>query len=224
MKRMMLPATAALITLTPAVAAAKPPTPAHARAYEHAYHRVAHQLGRRVPGRNIVRDGFAAHQAATDAETVASLGVLERMLAPASTSSTTASGALAGAPSAGGAGVPACASESGTNYSTGASNTNASSGRDWPLPDPALHSGRLRLQSGQRGRPGRLRADDLPAPGRRRLGRLRRLNATRRLTAGRRRPRSGSAGPGAPVQLFRRRGVPAPADLAAGTPVAAPCS
>jgi hypothetical protein len=128
MKRMMLPATAALITLTPAVASAKPPTPAHARAYEHAYHRVAHQLGRRVPGRNIIRDGFAAHRAATDAEAVASLGVLERMLAPATTSSTTPSGALAGAASAGGAGVPACASESGTNYSTGASNTNASSG------------------------------------------------------------------------------------------------
>jgi hypothetical protein len=129
MKRMMLPATAALITLTPAVAAAKPPTAAHARAYEYAYQRVAHQLGRRVPGRNIVRDGFAAHQAATEAETVASLAVLERMLAPVTTTSSAPPiGALAGARSAGGAGVPACASESGTNYSTGVSNTDTSSG------------------------------------------------------------------------------------------------
>ncbi len=85
MKRMLLPATAALITLAPSIAVAKPPTAAHAGAYEHTYHRVAHRLGRRVPGRNIVRDGFSA-------------------------------------------GVPACASESGSNYSTGASNTNGSPG------------------------------------------------------------------------------------------------
>ena len=144
MKRMMLPTMAALITLTPAVAAANPPSAGHARAYEHTYHRVAHQLGRRVPGRNIVRDGFAAHQAATDAETVASLGVLERMLAPAGpASSTSPSAAPAGVPSAGGAGVPACASESGTNYSTGGSNTNASgaTGRYQILPSTAAGYG-----------------------------------------------------------------------------------
>ena len=144
MKRIMLPTMAALVTLTPAVAAAQAPTAAHARAYEHTYSRVAHQFGRRVPGRDIVRDGFAAHQGATDAETVASLGVLERMLAPAGpTNSTSPSGALAGVPTTGGAGVPACASESGTNYSTGATNPNASgaTGRYQILPSTAAGYG-----------------------------------------------------------------------------------
>ncbi len=130
MKRLMLlPVTAVLITLTPGVAAAKPPTAAHARAYERTYQRVARTLGRRVPGRNIVRDGFAAHRPATDAETVASLQVLQRMLIPTTAPATmTASSAFAATPSPGGAGVPACASESGSNYSTGPGNTNGSSG------------------------------------------------------------------------------------------------
>ena len=129
MKRMMLLlATAMLISLTPGLAAAKPPTAAHARAYEHTYHRVSQTFGHRVPGRNIVRDGLAARRPATDAETVSSLHVLQRMLAPAAAPTTTAAAALGAAPSAGGAGVPACASESGSNYSTGAGNTNGSSG------------------------------------------------------------------------------------------------
>ncbi len=138
MKRMLLPVSAALITLTPAVAAAKPPTAAHARAYEHTYHRVMRRLGRRVPGRNIVRDGFAARRAATDAETVTSLHVLERMLTAAVTTAggsavttagaSAANGSPATASTVGAAGVPACASESGTNYSTAAANTNGSSG------------------------------------------------------------------------------------------------
>lgn len=127
MKRMMLATAVALITIAPAVATAKPPTAAHARAYEQTYDRVAHQLGRRVPGRDIVRDGVAADRAATDAETVASLGVLQRMLAPAGANAPPTT-ALAGAASAGGPAVPACASESGTDYSTGAGNTNPSSG------------------------------------------------------------------------------------------------
>lgn len=129
MKRMMLPATAAMITLVPGVAAAKPPTHAHARAYEHAYHAVQHKLGRRVPGRNIVKDGFSRGHAATDAETVHSLQILERMLVPAPTvPATSATAALASGSTAGAGGVPACASESGSNYSTAAANTNASSG------------------------------------------------------------------------------------------------
>ena len=49
----------------------KLPTPAHARAYERAYEQVAHRLGRRAPGRNIVKDGVARNRPATDAETVA---------------------------------------------------------------------------------------------------------------------------------------------------------
>jgi hypothetical protein len=131
----MLPASAALVALAPGVAGAKPPSSGHARAYERAYHHVARQLGRRVPGRNIVKDGVAAHRPATDAETVSSLAVLERMLAPAPVSASppaalTASPTAAAGGSAGGGsgGLPACASESGTNYSTGSANTNASSG------------------------------------------------------------------------------------------------
>ncbi|HET9104931.1 MAG TPA: transglycosylase family protein [Solirubrobacteraceae bacterium] len=116
------------MALTPGLAAAKPPSPAHVRAYEHAYEQVAKRLGTRVPGRNIVRDGVAAHRAATDAETVASLQVLQRMLAAGAATSSTPTPALGSMSSAGASGVPACASESGTNYSTGAANTNASSG------------------------------------------------------------------------------------------------
>jgi hypothetical protein len=142
LKRLTLSAGLVLAAITPAGAAAatslggatgKPPTPAHARAYERAYAEVARKLGRRAPGRNIVRDGVAPGRSATDAETVASLAVLERMLAPApsqarTVSSTPASTAPAPVNMAGAGGVPACASESGTNYSTGSSNTNASSG------------------------------------------------------------------------------------------------
>ena len=136
MKRYAFPAGAAVLAAAaaaPGVAAAAAPTRAHRHAYEHAYHEVAHQLGARVPGRNIIEDG-TSRGAATDAETVSSLAVLHRMLAPApsvsSVSSTSsASAAVSSAvSSAGAAGVPACASESGDNYSTGADNTNASSG------------------------------------------------------------------------------------------------
>jgi hypothetical protein len=122
MNRAILPASALAIAAAaaPATASAKPPTTAHFRAYERAYHRVAHQLGRRVPGRNILTDGATGSGRPSDAQAVRSLNVLQRMLAPAGSSS-------AGS-SAGAAGVPACASESGTDYSTGGSNTNASSG------------------------------------------------------------------------------------------------
>jgi hypothetical protein len=132
MKPIMLPAGIAVAALAPAVASAKPPTPAHARAYEKVYREVSHKLGPRVPGRNIVKDGVKAHRPATDAEAIASLTVLERMLTPVTTVSGSAASPSATAPvtgsTAGGAGVPACASESGSNYSTGGSNTNASSG------------------------------------------------------------------------------------------------
>ena len=150
-KGLILPATVALAAVAPGSAAAKAPapggagaqtpTPAHARTYERVYDQVAKELGRRAPGRNIIKYGFAPNQPATDAETVASIGVLERMLAPAPAaapavpSATTVS--YSHSPSAatpyaqtgsGAGGVPSCASESGTNYSTGASNTNGSSG------------------------------------------------------------------------------------------------
>lgn len=119
MKRLILPAGAMLAAVLPAVADAKPPTAAHARAYERAYDHVARVFGRRAPGRNIIKQGVARHKPASDAQTVASLAVLERMVAPAHAASS---------PTAGAGTLPACASESGTNYSTGSENTNASSG------------------------------------------------------------------------------------------------
>jgi hypothetical protein len=124
-------------TKTPALHRADAPTPAHARAYEHVYAQVVREFGPRTPGRNIIKDGFGPHQPATDAETVASIAVLKRMLtpapAPAPTRSTTPTAASTVTPSpqvstGGGGGLPSCASESGSNYSTGASNTNSSSG------------------------------------------------------------------------------------------------
>jgi hypothetical protein len=129
MKRVLYPVSIAALTTAvavPAVAAARPTTPTHARAYEHAYHRVAHELGARVPGRNIVRVGLPNGHRPSDARTVSSLGVLERMLGSTGVSSgavSSASGSAAGA-----AGVPACASESGSDYSTGPDNTNPSTG------------------------------------------------------------------------------------------------
>jgi hypothetical protein len=118
----MLPATALAVATVaaPGVAAAKPPTAAHIRAYQGAYHRVAHQLGRRVPGRNIIAEGVGRSRRPSDVQTVHSLDVLQRMLGSGQSG---AAGSSAGA-----AGVPTCASESGTDYSTGSSNTNASSG------------------------------------------------------------------------------------------------
>lgn len=138
MKRLILPAGAALAAVTPGIAAAavgpgavNHPTAAHERAYESAYHAVAKRFGRRAPGRNIVKDGIPG-QPLTDAEVVSSTAVLDRMLGPGTPSPTvsaTATTSLSStAPAATGGGVPACASESGTNYSTGASNTNPSSG------------------------------------------------------------------------------------------------
>ena len=126
MKWLMLPATVAVAGAAAGMADAKPPTPEHAHAYERVYRQVAHKLGRRAPGRNIVKYGTGAHRRPSDGQTLSSLEVLQRMLAPAissdpGTPSAAASGAGAG-------GVPACASESGTDYSTGSGNTNSSSG------------------------------------------------------------------------------------------------
>jgi hypothetical protein len=140
-KRLILPAGVALAAVTPGIAAAAvgrvavdhAPTAAHVRAYERAYHEVAKRFGHRTPGRNIVEDGIKGHKSVTDAEVVASTAVLDRMLAPppvpaapTAIASTTVSSTAPVASGAGG--VPACASESGTNYSTGPSNTNPSSG------------------------------------------------------------------------------------------------
>ena len=139
MKRLIMPAGVLLAAAVPSGAAAAPTggtgghaaaLKAHARAYEKVYAEVVHKLGHRAPGRNIVKDGVSKGRAATDAEVVSSLHVLDRMLAAAMQPATPTTSATSSAPvsSAGASGVPACASESGTNYSTGASNTNASSG------------------------------------------------------------------------------------------------
>jgi len=122
MKWLMLPATVALAGGVSGVADAKPATPAHARAYERVYRQVAHKLGHRAPGRDIVTYGTGDHRRPTDTQTLSSLGVLQRMLAPANDTTTgTPSAAASGA----GAGdVPGCASESGSDYSTGPDNTN----------------------------------------------------------------------------------------------------
>ena len=81
MKRLTLTAGVMLAVSIPGVANAKPVTPRHARQYTRVYHRVAAKLGRRAAGRNIVRWGALGH-AATDAEVVTSIGVLDRMLTP----------------------------------------------------------------------------------------------------------------------------------------------
>jgi hypothetical protein len=138
MKWLMLPAAVAVVVPATGVAEAKPATSAHARAYERAYREVAHKLGPRAPGRNIVKNGVRSGRHPDDGETLSSLAVLARMLAPspspaAATSSASTTATTAATPSAGSAGgssgsLPACASESGSNYSTGADNTNASSG------------------------------------------------------------------------------------------------
>jgi hypothetical protein len=135
-KRLILPAGLVLAAAMPAGAGAavprgggaKAPTRSHDRAYERAYTRVAGKLGRRAPGRNIVKDGVTRGRPASDAQVVSSLHVLQRMLAAALRPAAATATSAAAVSSAGAAGVPACASESGSNYSTGASNTNASSG------------------------------------------------------------------------------------------------
>jgi hypothetical protein len=128
MKRLLLPAGALLAAAVPVAADAKPPTAAHKHAYERAYHHVVRLLGRRAPGRNIIEQGVGRHKAATDAQAVASLAVLQRMVAPAPAAASAPATSGTAVHAAGTGTLPACASESGTNYSTGSANTNGSSG------------------------------------------------------------------------------------------------
>ena len=131
MKWLMLPATVALAGGVSGLADAKPPTAAHAHTYQRVYRQVVRQLGRRAPGRNIAKYGTGTHRRPSDRQVLSSLSVLQRMLSPGSNPATSVSGAgsaSAAGSSAGAAGLPACASESGSNYSTGADNTNTSSG------------------------------------------------------------------------------------------------
>jgi hypothetical protein len=82
LKRLTLVAGITLAVSVPAAANAKPVTPGSARHYSHLYQHVAAKFGRRAPGRNIVRWGFAHGRRVSDAQVVTSIGVLERMLAP----------------------------------------------------------------------------------------------------------------------------------------------
>lgn len=84
MKRFTLAASVTLAVFVPTAAAAKQVAPQHARKYAQLYRNVTHKLGPRAPGRNIVRWGVAPGQGATDAQVLASISVLERMLAPLS--------------------------------------------------------------------------------------------------------------------------------------------
>jgi hypothetical protein len=131
----------ALATLAapPALAA-----PQYLKDYTHAYN-VAKKAGHDV-GRNIRRFGYRTKHGVRPArktEVTASTAVLRRMVAPPvvavpsapATTSNAASSQTAGS-SSGAAGLPACASESGTNYSMGPDNTNPSgaSGRYQIMP------------------------------------------------------------------------------------------
>jgi hypothetical protein len=93
----------------------------------------------RSAGRDVVRQGIRTkhgQRRATRSELAAYRDTLERLCRPhttvvapvAASHNTTPAPVVSASSSSGGAGLPACASESGTNYSTGADNTNASSG------------------------------------------------------------------------------------------------
>jgi hypothetical protein len=135
-------------------AMASTPTRAHVRQYLRTYMQVRQKFGIRAPGCNLISHRGSCHQKASDGDIETSLSILHRMLAPppqpsttpataSQTSDTTVSAvqhttlaiasaspsAVSGASSGGGSGaVPSCASESGSDYSTGPDNTNPSSG------------------------------------------------------------------------------------------------
>src|SRR4051794_22460475 len=92
MKLVMLPATVALAGGVSGLADAKPPSPAHARSYERVYRQVARHLGRRAPGRNIVKYGTGAHRRPSDRQMLSSLAVLQRMLSTGPSSATSSPG------------------------------------------------------------------------------------------------------------------------------------
>lgn len=150
MKRLACAAgvTGTLITTTTAAtaAAAQPPTKEHVRKYERAYAHVVQVFGRMAAGCRLLD---SCHGRVTDARMRVSTDVLHRMFAPppvaapVAAPAATATGSASVTPVGGGGGgaggaggVPACASESGTNYSTGPDNTNPSgaSGRYQIMP------------------------------------------------------------------------------------------
>lgn len=98
--------------------------------------KVVKQFNKRTPGRKICKYGLRGGRKPSTQQIERYLQTLKRMIAPpatpqteaASVSSTLASAGASSYSSTGGGTVPACASESGTNYSTGPSNTNPTSG------------------------------------------------------------------------------------------------
>lgn len=142
MKRLILAATLLVVAFVPAGAVAS--TVSHQRAvqYGRAYVHARRVFGPKAVGCRLIGRHRTCHQKVIGRELMASIGVLHRMFAPAPrpapvavlavASSATAYSPPAPAPvqvsSTGAGGVPGCASESGTNYSTGPANTNASSG------------------------------------------------------------------------------------------------
>lgn len=128
------------VVLVAAAASVSMPVDAHAtvrQTYRALYQQVKQRHGTRAPGRDIGRWGVLTRHGARRArarDLRASIAVLRRMMAPAPRPAPTAAAPTTSAPtsapvtSPGASGLPSCASESGTNYSTGPSNTNASSG------------------------------------------------------------------------------------------------
>ncbi|HXR49401.1 MAG TPA: hypothetical protein VN778_00020 [Verrucomicrobiae bacterium] len=94
--------------------------------------KVIKQFGKRTPGRDICKSGLPSGQKPSKSREEHYLQTLQRMIAPPVASATASSSqswtVSTSSSSTGGGGLPSCASESGTNYSTGSSNTNSSSG------------------------------------------------------------------------------------------------
>src|SRR3954451_7488511 len=114
------------------------------RLYAHLRLAVQHRHGTRAPGRDILKHGVKTRKgvrAATHRDLRKSVGTFRRWLR--STRATTVGAPVAMASSAqpvtSTAGLPACAAESGTNYSTGAANTNPSSGATGRWQEMPMH-------------------------------------------------------------------------------------
>jgi hypothetical protein len=114
--------------------------PKKAKALESKYQSLRAQVvkkhGTRAPGRNIVRDGVRTKhgtRAARKADVAKSIQVFRNILSPPAPHPAPATSGLqsgvspsSSTSSSGAGGLPGCASESGTNYSTGPDNTNPS--------------------------------------------------------------------------------------------------
>jgi hypothetical protein len=113
-----LAASLALVVFIPATAVAKEPTARHRGVYEYLYRHTSKKFGHRAPGRNILRDGLHS-RSANDADVVRSIGVLERMLAPAPTVSQTTATSTGTTVASSGSPLPSCTwqPESGGNPS-----------------------------------------------------------------------------------------------------------